>query len=172
MKTVAIAVAVICFGAAAACAAAAVKDAGTRERPYAMHKLAVLPESKGWSLRVNKVTPNATAFVRAANTFNKPPAAGRQFFMINVTMTYRGNGRSTAFQAGQLNATAGSHAYSFKDTCGVVPSELDEYKKIPASASVTGNVCFSVRKADAASLLLEYEPLFSATNRQLFFALR
>jgi hypothetical protein len=159
--------------AGAGSALAARQDAGTREHPYRMRASAALPESKGWNLRVNKVVWNGTAIVRTANSLNKPPANGRQFVLINVTMRYTGKGQSTVFQAGSLNAMAKPpRAYSFKDTCGVVPNELNEYKKISAGASVTGNVCFSVRSADVSSLVLEYEPLFSATNRQVFFALR
>jgi hypothetical protein len=146
---------------------------GSLARPFPLHHFVRLAEGKGWKLRVNSTKPNATAAVQAANSFNKAPKAGRQFFMVNVTMAYAGKGTSTVFQAGQLKALGrASRAYTFKDTCGVLPNELNEYKKIHAGQLVSGNICFSVKKTDARGLKLFYEPLFSLTNRRVFFALR
>jgi hypothetical protein len=173
MKLMTTAVAALATCVAAGAAAGAASETGTRVHPFALHRAVALPESKGWSLRVNRVVPNATAIVRAASPLSKPPAAGRQFVLINVTMRYSGRGRSTVFESGELNAHATPpRVYSFRDGCGAVPNALDDFTKIAAGDAVTGNVCFSVRRRDVRSLLLEWEPLFSATDRQLFFALR
>ena len=41
----------------------------------------------GWSLKVDSITPDATAIVMAENMFNKAPAPGGQFFIATVTLT-------------------------------------------------------------------------------------
>jgi hypothetical protein len=147
---------------------------GTRSKPYKLHTLVPLPESKGWKFRVNKSTPNANAAVHGANEFNSPPKPGRQFFMINVTMIYTGPGTSTAFEAGSFGAVGKTNvAYAQgTDDCGVLPNPLDDSTKVFSGGRITGNICFSVRKTDVSSLELFYEPLFSLNNVLKFFALK
>lgn len=148
---------------------------GSRGNPYPIHRLVALPESKGWKLRVNKSIPNATALVLAENQFNDRPKAGRQFFMINISLTYTGRGSASAFTSVDLSAVGRSNvAYEsgLDDSCGVVPNELEDLKKVFSGGRITGNICYSVRKGDASSLLLFYEPSFSLKDTQVFFKVR
>jgi hypothetical protein len=159
---------------AAGYAAAAPKGRGDRGNPYPLRATAVIPDSDGWKVRVNKSMPNATAAVRAENQFNDPPAAGRQFFIVNVTVTYTGKGSEAPFAGLTFYALGRSNvAYDqSSDGCGVVPNELDSFKKVFKGGKLTGNVCFSVRKSDARSLLLMVEPGFSFEETQIFFRTR
>jgi hypothetical protein len=157
----------------AAAAGAATFSRGSRSNPIPKNTVAAVPDSKGWKLRVNGTTPNATAAVLRQNMFNERPAAGRQFFMINVTASYVGKGSSEAYEGMTLDALGRSNvAYDFSDDCGVIPGDLETFKKVFSGGSLTGNICFSVRHTDAASLLLLAEPGFSFSDSQLFFRLR
>ena len=122
-----------------------------------MHHLVKLPESGGWYLKVNRVTRNANAAVHAANEFNDPPKAGRQFFMIDVTFVNRSKKKDTILSLGQLSAVGHTNvAYDYSDYCGVLPHELDDTKTVFPRGRLTGNICFSVRKKDVRSLELYY----------------
>jgi hypothetical protein len=138
-----------------------------------MHVTFTIPSSKGWSVKVNKTVPNATRLVLNANQFNDPPKRGRQFYMINVAVAYRGPGKSTptaglTFKAlGRFNV-----AYDYQDSCGVVPGELDTFKTVYSGGRLSGNVCFSVKKSEVPSLLLLVEPGFSFEDASIFFRLR
>jgi hypothetical protein len=146
---------------------------GSRAHPYPIRSVVKLPDGKGWKFRVNKSIPNANALVHAENMFNDPPRRGRQYFIINVTMTYTGKGSSSPFDAGSFDSVGRSNvSYDYSDDCGVTPKELDSYRKVFSGGSVSGNICFSVRRTDVSSLLLYYEPLFSLRDTQVFFALR
>jgi hypothetical protein len=116
----------------------------------------------GWTLQINSVIPDDTAAVLAANMFNDPPAAGRQFFVISITATYNGNGSSNGFViASSLNAVGASNvSYTggVDDRCGVLPDPdfelVNDSKTVFAGGSISGNICFSVTNSDAATLEL------------------
>lgn len=154
--------------------ASAAGPRGSRGNPYPIRTLVRLPEGEGWKLRVNKSIPNATSLVLQENQFNDRPKPGRQFFIINITLAYSGKGSSSAFAAINLSALGRSNvAYEdYDDSCGVIPDELDDFKKVFSGGRITGNICYSVRKTDVRSLLLFYEPSFSFTDRQVFFRVR
>jgi hypothetical protein len=164
---------VIAAGVVAGVAAAAMAGYGSRSHPYPIHSFAAIPDSHGWKVRLNGSVPNATAAVLEENQFNDRPAAGRQFFMINVTVAYTGKGSSTALGDLTFSALGRSNvAYDTSDDCGVVPKELDEFKKVFSGGSLTGNLCFSVKRSDVSSLLLLVDPGFSFSDAQYFFRVR
>jgi hypothetical protein len=168
-------VAVVALGLLLTPLAAAGTGAGSRSHPYRIRTTHNLRESGGWQLRVNKSIPNATRIVMAENQFNDPPKSGHQFFMISITLKNGGKKVEDAFSAITLSAVGRSNvAYEpgSSDSCGVIRSELDEFKTVFPGGKLTGNICFSVRKRDAARLLLYYEPEFSLNDTQVFFALR
>src|SRR4051812_24025590 len=101
--------AAICAIAFAGTATGSVQANGDRAHPYALHTSVVVPSSQGWKLRVNKSVPNATQLVLNANTFNDKPARGRQFFMINLTLTYVGRGSSSSFEGLSVKALGRSN---------------------------------------------------------------
>jgi hypothetical protein len=171
-------------GLAAAAAAFAAAPKGSRAKPYAVHTFAVLPQSRGWKLRVNKSIPNATRAVTRWNKYNAPPRSGDQFFMINITLGYSGDGRTsplirprqrfdtlspTSFSAvGRSNITY----TTITDTCGSVPGALNFGWRVRSGDTVSGNICFSVSKTDVRGLLLKYESVRSLHPKPVFFKLR
>ena len=128
----------------------------------------------GWSLRVINVIPDATEQVMAENQFNEPPAEGRQFFLITVSLT---NGSDTpaspltvvGFSAVGVSAVA---YQPFEDSCGVIPNELSIAEVFPGGTT-EGNICFSVRSDDVDSLIL-YTDSYITFDRddRVYFSLR
>jgi hypothetical protein len=109
-----------------------------------------------WSIVVNGSTPNATQQVLARNQFNKPPAAGEQFFVVSISATYSGSDEPAQFFSDvTLKAVgASSVAYDSQSDCGIVPDEFDEFKDTFKGGTLTGNVCWSVKSTDASSLVM------------------
>jgi hypothetical protein len=171
--------------AAAAGAALAAAPKGKRANPYRLHTFARLPDSRGWKLRVNRSIPNATRAVTKWNTYNAPPRAGDQFFMINISLGYAGprankpfpgtrRRGNTPFPPTRLSAVGRSNITytSITDPCGSVPHALNFGWTVRSGEAVSGNICFSVSKADARGLLLKYEDGFSLHPKAVFFRLR
>ena len=126
-----------------------------------------------WRLVVGTVTPDAGAQVLAASDLNQPPDAGRQFFMIFVTLTHTGTGISNLGALGLRVFGASRTTYAPEtDGCGQLPEPdlyYDNRGKVFASGeTVAGNICFSVQSTDAASLVL----LNDAGSGQSWLALR
>jgi hypothetical protein len=168
----------------AAASATAAGRKGTRANPYRVHTFAGLPQSSGWKLRVNKTIPNATRAVTKWNKYNAPPRAGDQYFMINITLGYSGEGRTSpsglprrrfdspvspnSFSAvGRSNITY----TSISDSCGSVPHALNFGWRVRSGSTVSGNICFSVSKTDVRGLLLKFESVRSLHPKQIFFKL-
>jgi hypothetical protein len=173
MKVVKVLTGVVIAGLVLVAVASAASPRGSRDRPVPVHNGISIPDSKGWKVRVNKSIPNATSMVLAENQFNDRPAAGRQFYIINITATYTGSGRSSAYSGLTFNALGRSNvAYDYEDDCGVTPSEFDDFKKVFSGGSISGNICFSVKRSDIPSLLLMVEPGFSFEDTLVFFRTR
>jgi hypothetical protein len=133
---------------------------GTIGNPYRLHTMAGIPGSGGWRLRVNSVTRDATKLILDANAINKPPAAGRQFYLWNVTLAYTGKQPSKMIDRVVFYARSPkARVYDFQfDTCGVVPRLIDDLKRLSAGQQISGTLCMSVAKRDAPTLLLLIEP--------------
>jgi hypothetical protein len=142
---------------------------GTRENPHPFGAAVVLAD--GWRMRVESITPDATAAVLAENMFNDPPQAGHQFFIARVSATYTGAG-SESFDGSYRLRAVGSAAVSystFQDSCGVIPDEVPS-ADVFTGGTVTGNICWQVRSSDATSLLMYDDAIGSDTKT--FLALR
>jgi|tagenome__1003787_1003787.scaffolds.fasta_scaffold20911826_2 hypothetical protein len=153
----------------------------TRDNPIPLGSWAPIPGGfitpAGWQMRVNSVTPDATAQVLAANMFNDPPQAGHQFFMFSVSYEWTGQGAADAMDADYgldaVGAANVSYTAGLHDSCGVLPDPDFGLETIGVSVftggTITGNECFSVLDSDASSLVLfQGDPAKSAT----WFALR
>lgn len=148
---------------------------GTQSSPVPLGQTAGLSDSSGgsWRLVVGTVTPDAGAQVLAASDLNQPPDAGRQYFMILVTLTRTGDGISNLGALGlRVLGTSGTTYVVETDGCGQLP-EPDLYfdsrgKVFATGETAAGNICFSVQSTDAASLVL----LNDAGSGQSWLALR
>jgi hypothetical protein len=144
---------------------------GSRANPYPLGTWARLPG--GWNLRVNRSIPNATQLVLAAARSNPHPQSGKQYVLVNVTLSYRGSGASAVFSAYSLSAVGrfGLAYTAQNDGCiGVVPKALDDFQKVKAGRRISGNVCYEVLSEDAAVLRLEHR--LSPKSAATFFRLR
>jgi hypothetical protein len=125
----------------------------------------------GWVVKVATVDRNAWPEVRAENQFNDPPKAGHTFVMARLVATYRGSkARDLIFESDFEAVGKSNVAYqTFDDSCGVVPNELPS-KRVFQGGTVAGNVCWSVKRTDVATLLMYWEDFI--TERAFFWKLR
>jgi hypothetical protein len=117
-----------------------------------------------WRLRILSTQPNATAAVMAENQLNDPPAAGKQFFIATLKLTYVSGTRASnpgIRIAGDLKAVGPSNVvYSTSGSaskCGVIPDAMSDKGDLLPGASSTGNICWQVPSAEAGSLIAFYE---------------
>lgn len=148
---------------------------GTRERPYPLGTAASVAAGR-WSVRIDAVDPDATEKILAAEPLDDPPGAGKQFLLLHVTATFNGPGTAVAWEdllSGLAAVGPSQIAYNQTDSggsCGTVPDDLQDVGDVFAGANVAGNVCFSVRSADAPGLLVYW--LDAATQQpSAWFAL-
>jgi hypothetical protein len=153
--------------------ALAADDLGSAHHPYPLGAMAAVPQSGGWRVRIDDVTPDAAALVAAVPT-NAPPKPGYRFVLLNLTTRFSGSGTSSIFQrlAFYVRSSRG-RTYDFaltRDSCGLVPSALDDLRRFRSGAIVHGALCISVRKRDVRGLLFVAEPSTVTPHQtQVFF---
>jgi hypothetical protein len=142
---------------------------GTRELPIPFGSEGLSGE---WRIRVLGTIRDATALVLAENQFNEPPPADRQFYIAKVRVTYTGAG-SESFDGSYRLRAVGNEAVeytTFYDSCGVIPDEITD-AEVFTGGTIEGHLCWSIRSADAASLVMYDDgPAFTDASR-VFFAL-
>lgn len=143
---------------------------GTRTNPVPMGSAHDVGD---WTITVTSVDPHADEAVAAQNQFNKPPAAGFQFYMATVSATYHGQKESGQILTVAFKAVGQSGvAYTtYSPSCGVVPDALP-FTDVFQGGTITGNVCWSVKQSDADSLVMFAQPLAAINLDRVFFALR
>ena len=145
-------------------------DESSRENPVPAGETVRVGD---WDMKVLSATPDATAAVLAENEFNDPPAAGRQFYIIEVAATYQGQA-SEAMAVGLTVSAVGDSAVaylSFDDTCGVIPGELNQFGEVFPGGTQAGNLCWQVATDDLDSLVLIVDNAFSFDEDRAFMAL-
>jgi|GEM_PF-5878750 hypothetical protein len=148
---------------------------GTRLRPFVMHVASPIHAADGWSVRVNSVTFNAKAALAAASPLNKPPRAGHQYVLVEMTVTFVGNRPTRTIDGLVFYAIGRSNkVYDFQlDRCGLAPRQLNDFKPLAHGRSAAGALCVDVRKSDLAGLILIVEPAQLLPGRaQTYFRLR
>lgn len=116
---------------------------------------------RGWSLKVDYSIPNGTVGVLRADSQNRPPIAGNQFFLIKVKLIWHGRGPndflaiSEALHVdGQSGTTYATDGYT--NNCGVLPTPYFKYGLVAyPGGSYTMNICASILSTDAKGLLLD-----------------
>jgi len=147
-------------GMLAAGASPATPGAGTRARPFSMHVASPVRGATGWRVRVDSVALDANAAIAAESPLNKPPKAGHQYVLVDMTITFAG-ARATKTTDGLVFYAVGrsNTLYDFQlDACGLAPRLLDDLKPLRRGRSVSGALCVDVKKADVATLLFVVEP--------------
>lgn len=125
----------------------------------------------GFSLWVEEVTENAAQIVLDENQFNDPPTPGNQFVMIRIKVK-NNNPNPDNFSAGSRLRAVGDSSVEYRQSgdgsCGVIPNEFDGSRDMFEGGELIGNICFSVKSSDVASLVM-----YDEDGRDwLFIALR
>ncbi|MEV7606535.1 hypothetical protein AB0N65_13945 [Paenarthrobacter sp. NPDC089322] len=131
--------------------------AGTRENP---HPIGSTIESDDWRVVINSVTLAATDAVVAANQFNKPPAPGSEYILVNYSATYIGDdpdGQMPAFVSIEY-VTATGTTVSGLDSLVVAPESIDSMSTLYKDATATGNKAIEVPTAAADQGVLAVRP--------------
>ncbi|WP_405474921.1 hypothetical protein [Paenarthrobacter ilicis] len=126
---------------------------GTRESPYPIGSVI---ESKDWKVVINSVTLAATDAVVAANQFNKEPAAGFEYILVNYSATYTGDdadGQMPAFVSVDY-VTADGNTVDGTKSLAVAPESIDTMSVLYKGASATGNKAIEVPSATAGQGVL------------------
>jgi hypothetical protein len=136
---------------------------GTRANPVplgAATDITFSVSNERWRLRIVSTQPNATAAVMAENQFNDPPAAGNQFFIATVEVTYVSGVQAWnpgIRVANDLRAVGPSNVvyttFGSTSRCGVIPDDISDKGDLLAGASMSGNICWQVPSAEASSLV-------------------
>lgn len=116
------------------------------------------------------MTPDATAAVRAMNSFNEAPPEGQQFYMVEVSATYSGEGSGDPLWDLTFSALDSGNTQISEGECGVIPEEMDAFKEVFSGGSLAGNICFVVPSADVSSLVL-YVDAGMVDSQRVFLAL-
>jgi hypothetical protein len=125
----------------------------------------------GWSYGFAGYLADAGEVVAAANEFNEAAPAGQQYVMVVVNASYSGpEDKSSVFLGPTLKAVGGSKkSYNQYDCAAALPDQLDITADVFSGSSVSGNVCFIVDSADAASLTIYTEGFDENFDQQLVY---
>lgn len=142
-------------------------DGKSRTAPLAFGKPVHIGDYK---VRVVDVTPDALDAIMAANPYNKPPAAGHQFFMVRVEATYTGSASGTVWVDLQFSAVGKSNTgYGVLNTdCGDIPDAATSVGEMFTGGVAQFNVCWSIASSDADSLEMYVDVGFSRDSRRWF----
>ncbi len=112
--------------------------AGTPDDPVPLDEFIGLGD---WILAVTDVTLDATELLQDAAEFNVPPPTGKQYVVIELTGTYRGD---TAGQpVVEWNLILGDVVVpAAGDACGLVPDNLIDVPPVLVGDSFEANICF------------------------------
>ena len=165
---------------------------GTRDNPVPGGIAAAL--SDGWVLTVVSVAPDATEMVRKANptvypdggyaeTFNEPPPAGHQFFVVTIEATlfgetdtgrapFDGNRLTAVGPSGVRYEASSSNAWFFPEfSCGALDSDIGRAASDAiVGGTVTGTVCWAVTPSDAKTLMM-FDSTGGGISDQVWFSL-
>lgn len=129
---------------------------GTRANPYPIGSTI---ESKDWRLVINSVTLAATDAVVAANQFNKPPAAGSEYILVNYSITYIGNDPKGQMPFTSLEyVSLQGNTFNGTDKLVVAPERIDTLTTLYSGATVSGNEAIEIPSASAAEGVLAVRP--------------
>lgn len=115
---------------------------------------------RDWVVQVDGVIPDATRMVLEANRFNDPPAPGRQFLIVQLTIRYEGTKESVKPATDlsfSLFGGRGVEYTTYDEWCGVIPNELDRSKDVLPGGSLSGNLCWSVPSDEVDTLVLRVQ---------------
>lgn len=126
----------------------------------------------GWNLKVNSAELDGNATAAAANQFNTPEA-GKQFVIVNVTITNASDQPGEPYINMKLSLLPQSGVAIDSSIMAMIPGEIDLMAQMQPGASATGNITFQVPSAEVAGTVLLGQSLFTMDENkdQKFFAI-
>lgn len=143
----------------------------SRQSPLALGKTADVGD---YTVRVKSVNLDAAQAVANGHPYNAPPTEGNVFVLVEIEVTYTGSG--TGNPAIDLSfKSVGDKNRGYDDlnsSCGVVPHSATEAGELFENGTASFNKCWQVSAAEAPTLIMYAEPLFSLDKSQrVWFAL-
>jgi hypothetical protein len=121
----------------------------------------------GWRVKVNSATINANSQVEAVvdpdtgDQVNGPPDAGSQYTLVNLSLTYLGDGAfpgnsvdSFLYGLSQLGTMGEASGLYPPDFCEPPQPDADSGGSAVKGQTVTGNLCYEISTDDASTLKL------------------
>ncbi len=148
-------------------------ELGTRGNPAPLGTTIVttVGGADQYEITLGASTLDANAIIAAENQFNEAPAAGLQYAIIPITVTYTGDATGTPWM--DLNVefvSAAGTTHTTTDALVAGPAPLSDINELYPGGSGTGNVVIAIPTADAAngtwvvSQLFETEKFYSAAQ--------
>ncbi len=109
---------------------------------------------------INSVTLAATDAVVAADQFNKPPAKGSEYILVNYSATYIGedsNGQMPAFVSIEYVTAQGTTVNGY-DKLIMAPKPINTTSTLYKNGTATGNMAIEVPTATAGQGVLAVRP--------------
>lgn len=145
--------------------------AGTRQKPLSPGVSFAVGD---WTVELDTTNTDADDIVAAENPFNEPPADGRRFVMVEVTVSYTGDdsGQPWLDLGFQFYGSGGNtFGTGLDDYCGVIPNDLSDQGEMFPGASATGNVCVSVPADQIEGGAWIVEESFSLDDNRTFVSI-
>ncbi len=127
----------------------------------------------GWKLKVNSAELNGNGAVAAANKFNVP-GAGKQFVVVNVTITNASDQPGSPMFEMKVSLLPPSGVAIDTDFVANLPDEIDISAQMQPGASVTGSLTFQVPsdQVNGSVLLGQSQFTMDEAKDQKFFAIQ
>jgi hypothetical protein len=126
---------------------------GSRDNPY---PLGTVIHGKEYDVTVNSVTVGATDAVLAANMLNQAPPEGQSYAVINLTITYTGEGSGFADFVTVAYVASTGEVYDGLGTVTVAPEPTIGLDELYSGGTVTGNKVLPI--PDGETGLLRVSP--------------
>lgn len=142
--------------------------AGTREDPVAIG----VPHQVGdYMITVKRSHPEGTEQVLGDSPFNKAPADGEQYYVVDMEISYVGTESGSAGWDLAFAAVGDSDiAYTvFANSCGVVDDDVTSSAELFPDGETKASVCWSVKTRDVDSLVMYIEPLMGLESKDRVF---
>jgi len=129
--------------------------------------------AKGWNMKVNSAELDGNATVAAANEYSTPEA-GKQFVLVNVTITNNSDQPDEPLFAIDISALPPTGVAVDSSFLMDLPGELETSAQMQPGVSVTGVIPFEIASADVAGTVLLGESTFTMDEAkdQKFFAIQ
>jgi hypothetical protein len=145
--------------------------ANTEADPAAM---GVTGQTGPYLITVTGTNPDATDQILEMDSFNEGPADGYRFVLINVSVTYIGDGVGDPGVELSYDGVgqSGTEYSTAADSCGIVTNDEFSTGDLFTGAVVTYNVCWQVAADDADSLLLQVASYGDGSGETVWFSLQ